>query len=54
MIQENNKTFHKIPTDYSDAKWLTFSGNLIISYKDIESKIDSNAKLIIAASSTNN
>ena len=49
MVVENNNTYHKIPTDYSDAKWIGFSGNLIISYKDIDSKIDSNPKLIIAA-----
>ena len=53
MISENNKTFHKIPSDYSDAKWLAFSGNIVISSKDIESKIESDPKLVIAASSTN-
>jgi len=53
LIQENNSTFHKIPTDYNEAKWLTYSGNIVIQPKDIESKIDSNPRLVIAVLSTN-
>jgi len=53
LIQENNSTFHKIPKDYNDAKWMTYSGNIAIEPKDIVSKIDSNPKLVIAVFSTN-